>query len=147
MSLLEKAIEIAVHAHRNTTDKGGQAYILHPLRLMMRFEGNTEAMIVAVLHDVVEDSACTLVQLKEIGFQQAVIAAIDCLTKRTEESYEAFIGRILGNRLATMVKIADIEDNLRVTRLLSPLQKADINRIEKYHTAWLILTNSLKKHL
>jgi hypothetical protein len=98
MANLERAIEIAVLAHKGASDKSGAPYILHPLRLMFGIE-DIEAKIVAVLHDVVEDSKPPyrwgLQELETEGFSANVIEALDCVTKRPDEPYEAFIERIL----------------------------------------------------
>jgi (p)ppGpp synthase/HD superfamily hydrolase len=130
---LERAIALACEAHRRQTDKAGKPYILHPLRLMLRFS-DTADQVVAVLHDVVEDSAITLDRLRELGFEPSIVAAIDCLTRRSGESYDAFIDRILADRLATRVKIRDIQDNLDLSRLPT-LSDEDLQRVAKYHRA------------
>src|ERR1700749_1797283 len=107
MGNLERAIEIAVLTHKGASDKSGAPYILHPLRLMFATEV-IEAKIVAVLHDVVEDSKPPyrwgLPELEAEGFSATVIEAIDCVTKRRDEPYEAFIDRILPNPIAGQVK-------------------------------------------
>lgn len=141
MSSLEKAIQLACNAHAGQLDKAGQPYILHPLRLMMKFSSEQE-QIVAVLHDVVEDTAVSLQQLKSLGFSEDVIEAIDCLTKREGEEYNAFIERISKNALATQVKIQDIQDNLDLTRLPSITDK-DLERAKKYHQALTYLQNQV----
>ena len=135
---LSKAIEIACRAHEGEVDKGGQPYILHPIRLMLKMK-NDEARIVAVLHDVVEDSNFTLSDLREHGFGQAILEAVDCLTKKNGETYELFIERISENRLAKKVKIEDIKDNLDLTRLDEVTEK-DILRLCKYHKALITLS-------
>ncbi len=137
MSDLERAIEIAASAHRGHVDKAGKPYILHPLSLMLQFH-DLDAMIVAVLHDTVEDSALTLGNLKEAGFSDEVVAAIDALTRREEESYEEFIQRLSPNPLARRVKLADLEHNMDVRRIGS-VTSEDLERVEKYHRAWLEL--------
>jgi (p)ppGpp synthase/HD superfamily hydrolase len=137
MSDLERAIEIAASAHRGHVDKAGQPYILHPLFLMLRFP-DLDAMIVAVLHDTVEDSDLTLDGLKEEGFSDAVITAVDALTRREDESYEDFISRLGSNPLARRVKLADLEHNMDVRRIGS-VTSEDLERVEKYHRAWLEL--------
>ena len=134
MSDLERAIEIAVSAHRGREDKAGKPYILHPLSVMLRF-CDPDARIVAVLHDTVEDSALTLGDLKEKGFSHAVVEAVDALTKRDGEPYEEFISRLSPNSLARRVKLADLEHNMDVRRLKS-LTSEDLERIAKYHRSW-----------
>ena len=131
--LLEQAIILAVQAHRGQTDKAGQPYMLHPLRVMLRMETDLER-IVAVLHDVVEDSTLTLTDLERAGFPKEVLDAVDCLTKRKAESYERLIQRAKSNTIARRVKIADLEDNMDPSRL-HHVSEADQKRLEKYRRA------------
>ncbi len=138
MSDLDQAILIATKAHAGQTDKAGQPYILHPLRLMFKFFSEDER-IVSVMHDIVEDSAITLEDLKNLGFSEPIIEAIECLTKLNNESYESFIMRVSKNDLARKVKIEDIKDNLDLTRLNRVTSK-DFTRVEKYHRALKNLT-------
>ena len=137
MSDLERAIGIAAKAHRERVDKAGQPYIIHPLSLMLRFD-DLDAMMVAVLHDTVEDSDLTLGELKEEGFSNTVVAAIDALTRREGESYDDLISRLASNPLARRVKLADLEHNMDVRRIGS-LQPSDLERLDRYHRAWLHL--------
>ena len=133
MDLLEQAIQLAVQAHHGQRDKVGQPYILHPLRVMLRMETDWER-IVAVLHDVVEDSDCTLQRLQDAGFPADVVTAVDCLTKREGEDYDTFIQRAKSNPIARRVKMADLEDNLDQSRL-PRVTEADHKRLEKYQRA------------
>ncbi|MFK8052343.1 MAG: HD domain-containing protein, partial [Woeseiaceae bacterium] len=110
MATLEKAIEIAASAHAGQVDKAGQPYILHPLRVMMNVEGN-DAKICGVLHDVVEDTNVTLEALREHGFSEVVVEAIDALTKRRRETRMDAAHRAAANDLACRVKLADNLDN------------------------------------
>lgn len=128
--MLEKAIEIAVEAHRGQIDKAGKIYILHPMRVMLR--GKTEdEMIVGILHDVVEDTPITIDMLKKEGFSQTVLDALSCITKEENEEYGHFINRVLTNSLATQVKLYDLEDNMNRDRIPYPT-KRDIDRFHKY---------------
>jgi (p)ppGpp synthase/HD superfamily hydrolase len=140
MATFEKAISIAVKAHEGQQDKAGAVYILHPLRMMLKMESEAD-MIVAVLHDVVEDSALTLDDLRQQGFPQEVLDAIDSLTRRAGESYAAFIERAGRNPIARRVKLADLEDNMNITRM-GTLSDKDLERLKRYHEAWLLLTRS-----
>lgn len=134
MPTLEDAIALAVEAHRGQRDKAGQTYILHPLRVMFRLDAETERMV-AVLHDVVEDSPWTLERLRELGYPEEVLSALDCLTKREGETYEAFIERVRPHPLARRVKLADLEDNMDVRRL-SAVTSKDAERLARYRAAW-----------
>lgn len=139
IATLADAVVIAALAHRDQQDQAGAPYLLHPLRLLLRMDSET-AMMAAVLHDVVEDTDWTLEQLRESGFPEAVLAAVDCLTRRSSESYDAFIDRVSQNPIARQVKIADLEDNMTLQRL-AQLSPKDLARLEKYHRAWRRLTN------
>jgi (p)ppGpp synthase/HD superfamily hydrolase len=134
---LEDAITIAAQAHKGQTDKAGAPYILHPLRLMMQMKTESE-MMTAILHDVVEDSDWTIEKLREQGFSEEVLEALECVTNREGESYEQFIERAGTNPIARRVKIADLEDNMDVKRLESLTEK-DATRIAKYLRAWTSL--------
>jgi (p)ppGpp synthase/HD superfamily hydrolase len=134
MPTLEDAIALAVEAHRGQRDKAGQTYILHPLRVMMRLETEAERMA-AILHDVVEDTPYTLERLRGLGYPEEVLGALDCLTKREGESYEAFIERVRPHSLARRVKLADLEDNMDVRRLPSVGPK-ETERLARYRAAW-----------
>ncbi len=138
MSHLEKAIAIAVEAHRGQKDKNGAAYILHPLRVMARVNCEAEK-IAAILHDVVEDSGWTLDRLRNEGFSAEVIQAIDFVTKREGESYEDFVKRSAANPVARRVKIADLEDNMDIRRM-EALMPTDAERLNQYLRAWHYLT-------
>lgn len=139
--MIQKALEIALQAHKDQVDKAGEPYILHPLRLMQAMSSEKE-QIVAILHDVVEDSEWTLKALKLAGFSEEVIEALDCLTRR-HESYPEFIERVIVNDLARKVKIADLKDNLDVTRMGS-LDDKDLARVKKYHKSLKFLLSPLK---
>ena len=129
MSTLEKAIAIASNAHAGQVDKAGKPYILHPIRVMMAQKSN-EAMIVGVLHDIVEDTTITLDNLIQMQFSNEIVEAIDCLTKK-DEDYNQYLERVKHNTLATQVKLADLADNMDLSRLLTVTEK-DIKRKQKY---------------
>lgn len=134
MSNLERALAIAVEAHKGQKDKYGAPYILHPLRVMARVNSDSEK-IVAILHDVVEDTDWTFQQLRKEGFSDEVIRALDCVTKREGEPYEDFVKRSASNALARRVKLADLEDNMDIRRLNS-VEAKDAERLNKYLKAW-----------
>ncbi len=131
MATLERAIEIAVRAHAGQHDKAGAPYVLHPLRLMLRMLSD-ESRIVAVLHDVVEDSDVTLECLRKEGFSERVLAAVGTLTKRNGEDYDAFIERVSKNPLASEVKIEDMKDNMDLSRLGRKASEKALERQAKY---------------
>jgi len=139
MSTIEMAIQIAIDAHKGQVDKAGEPYILHPLRVMMNVSGEAEK-IVAVLHDVIEDSAVTLADLERSGFSKEVCAAVGALTKAEQEDYDAYLQRVRQNPIAHRVKLADLTDNMDLQRL-PELSPDSYKRMSKYHHAWTYLNS------
>jgi (p)ppGpp synthase/HD superfamily hydrolase len=139
MNTLERAIAIAAKAHEGQTDKGGAPYILHPLRVMMQMRTENEK-IVAVLHDVLEDTNATPDDLRAEGFSEPILMALDSVTRRDGEPYEAFIQRAKDNPIGRAVKIADLIDNSDLSRMPIVGQR-DRDRVAKYALAIAELTN------
>lgn len=137
MPTLERAIAIAAKAHAGQTDKAGQPYILHPLRVMMAVT-RAEERIVAVLHDVVEDTNVTLVDLENAGFTKPVLAAIFAITKTEGETRIDAAKRVVLNPIAKAVKLADLADNMNLTRIANPSEK-DLTRMQEYKHVMEIL--------
>ena len=135
--MLSRAIHIAKNMHRGQTDKGGMPYINHPIHLMKQMD-TVEEKIVAVLHDVIEDSLFTLADLQEEGFTETVIASLRALTKQKGESYEAYIQRITEDRIATKVKLADLQHNMDLNRL-EKVTETDRKRFKKYQKSRQVL--------
>ena len=140
--MLEKAKEIAEKAHAGQRDKGGNPYILHPIRVMERCETELEK-ITAVLHDVVEDSEFTLEDLRKEGFPEEILEALDCLTHPRGEKYMDYIERVCQNPLAVRVKYADLQDNMDLSRIPNPTEK-DHARLEKYKKAKVRIEEAIK---
>ncbi|SEO01685.1 HD domain-containing protein [Duganella sp. CF517] len=137
MATLERAIAIAAGAHAGQVDKAGQAYILHPLRVMLRVTSAHERMA-AVLHDVVEDTPVSLRQLVEEGFAPEVIGAVDALTKRPGESRIDAARRAAADPVARQVKLADNAENMDLSRIENPTDR-DFARLEEYKAVRAIL--------
>ena len=127
---LDKAYEIASMAHKNQKDKGGIEYINHPVAVSM-LVGSLEEKIVALLHDVVEDTHVTLAELKSFGFNDNVIAAIDAISRKAGESTDDYMNRVKNNKLACSVKKADLLHNMDISRL-KVVKKKDLERLDKY---------------
>lgn len=136
---VEVALDIAVEAHKGQKDKAGNEvvslrthpYIYHPFRISTKMD-TEEEKIVALLHDVLEDSNITEDNLVQQGFSDNVITALKYLTKIKEQGYlNDYIKAIKTNKLATKVKIADLIDNINLSRLKVVTVK-DINRTRKY---------------
>ena len=130
---LERAIEIAARTHAGQVDKGGAPYILHPLRVMLRVAPGAQ-QIVAVLHDVVEDSEVTFEDLEREGFSAEVISGLRAVTKVEGESYENFVARAALDPVGKVVKLADLMENSDLSRIPEPSQK-DLERVAKYGRA------------
>ena len=139
--ILERAIELAVKHHKGQVDKAGQPYILHPLRLMLAMS-TEEERIVAVLHDIVEDTPINLDDLRTEGFGEKIVGAIECVTKQDGEDYDSFIERISENPLATAVKLADLEDNMDLSRLAEVTDK-DRTRVARYERSKQVLLRTI----
>lgn len=137
MSTLARAIAIAAVAHQEQFDKAGAPYILHPLRMMQQMDSGEEK-IVAILHDVVEDTDWTPELLRAEGFSETVLAALDGVTARDGETYEEFIARAQSDPIARKVKLADLQDNMD-TRRIRNLTDRDLERVRKYHQAYWLL--------
>jgi guanosine-3',5'-bis(diphosphate) 3'-pyrophosphohydrolase len=137
MATLERAIELAARAHAGQRDKGGQPYILHPLRVMMSMTRDAER-IAAVLHDIVEDTPITFDDLVAEGFADEVVAAIRALTKFEGETREQAARRIVRDPIARAVKLADIADNMDLSRIPVPSER-DHARLREYAVARDIL--------
>ncbi len=134
--LTQKAMIIAYNAHNGQADKAGVPYIYHPIHVAEQMTTETEC-IVALLHDVVEDTEVTFKQL-ETFFSGEVIEILKVLTRNENADYYEYIKKIKKNPIARKVKIADLNHNLDITRL-NEIKEEDMKRIEKYKKAMKIL--------
>ena len=132
----KKAINIAYNAHMGQTDKFGIPYIFHPMHLAEQMDTEEEC-IVAILHDVVEDTEITFNQLEE-DFSGRVIEALKLLTHDKSVPYDDYIINLKDNPIAKKVKLADLKHNSDSSRL-EHITTKDINRLEKYKNALNIL--------
>jgi hypothetical protein len=141
MISVDRAIQFAAQWHEGQKDTWGDPYILHVLRVMMEMDSEAER-IVAVLHDVLEETGCTEEALVDLGCTEQMIDAIKCLTKNKDEDYTIMIERIKINPISRKVKIKDLEHNMEIKRLKNRrnLTEKDMARLKKYLTAWTILT-------
>lgn len=135
--MLQKAINIAVNNHTGQTRFNGEPFILHPMRIMLRMQ-TEDLKIIAIMHDVVEDTNVTLAELGVAGFHDRIIKAIKFLTRPDDMTYETYIMRINENTLARFVKLADLEDNMAVHNL-PVMEERDHKRIEKHFNAYQTL--------
>ena len=130
MATLEQAIALAAKQHEGEVDKANSPYILHPLRVMLNVP-TIEHKIVAVLHDILEDTETTIEDLYQFGFQEHLIDAIVALTKKQGETRLEAAQRARQNPIARVVKLADINDNMDLSRIQSPTVK-DFERLKEY---------------
>jgi (p)ppGpp synthase/HD superfamily hydrolase len=136
--MIEKAIAMALKAHKGQVDKAGFPYILHPLRVASHFIGSEELYVAAVLHDVVEDSPITIADIEK-AFNHYIARIVESLTRIDREPYlTGFIPRCKLNQESSVIKRADIEDNLDPRRILAPT-KENLARVKKYYKALEIL--------
>lgn len=127
---------IAYEAHKNQVDKSGVPYIYHPIHVAEQMDTENEC-IIALLHDVVEDTKVTFKQLEEV-FSKEIIDILKLLTREENIEYDEYIKRIKNNSIACKVKIADLTHNLDKTRL-DFVTEVDVKRNEKYKKALQIL--------
>ena len=140
MSTLENAISIAAAAHAGQQEKNGRPYVLHPLRVMMSVVGaGCDAQIVAVLHDVVEDTPTTLDDLRAAGFSARVIDAIAILTHDKATDSFTYVRAAATDALAREVKRADLHDNMDLSRI-PDVQEKDLMRIQRYRLGQMVTT-------
>lgn len=135
--LREKAMQIAEKVHSSQVDKGGKPYINHPVRVE-RMCSRQEDRLVALLHDTVEDGDIASEYLLMVGFPQEVVDAVLSVSRKRGEDYFDFILRCKENPIGRRVKIADLKDNMDITRL-NELTEKDIERLKKYHKAYKML--------
>ena len=108
---LAEAIATAGYFHKEQRDRNNEIYIMHPLRIMFQME-SYEEKIVAILHDVVEDTECSMEYLAEKVSSAEIVQALEAISRRENEEYFVYIHRVKQNSLAKSVKIKDLMDNL-----------------------------------
>ena len=134
------ALELAVEKHKNQTDKAGNPYILHPLHVMENVNSK-EGKIVAILHDIIEDTDITEDYLFKIGLSKRIVDAVVALTRSEDMDYQKYIKNLSSNPLAKEVKLADLEHNMDLKRLPT-LEEKDLERNRKYQIAYHYLINN-----
>lgn len=135
--LTKKALKLSFEAHKNQVDKSGMPYVYHPFHLAEQME-TEDAVIVALLHDVVEDTDYTIDDIKELGFSKRVIEALELMTHDKSVPYMDYVEKIKDNPIAKAVKIADLKHNSDLSRLDVVDDKAR-KRVEKYAAAIKLL--------
>ena len=136
-SLTKKALSLCFEAHKDQVDKSGLPYVFHPFHLAMEMTDELST-VVALLHDVIEDTDYTLQDLEKMGFPPAVLETISLMTHREGVPYMEYVATIKTNPLARIVKMADLRHNSNIARVDNPTEK-DYARVEKYRRAMALL--------
>lgn len=134
----KKAMKICFEAHKDQTDKSGLPYVFHPFHVAEQMH-DEKTTIVALLHDVIEDTSYTLQDLRAIGFNQEVLDAIALMTHDNNVPYMEYVAKIRENPIARAVKLADLRHNSDLTRM-DEITETELKRVEKYKAAMQLLT-------
>lgn len=142
MSRYSKILEFAMQKHFGQTDKSGKPYILHPVEVALSLYKDSDK-VVALLHDVLEDTDATIDDLVALGLEDCEIEAVKLLTKPHKEDYMHYVRRVAENPIARRVKMADLRHNMDITRL-DVVTERDLARVEQYKKAYRILEDAEK---
>jgi len=135
--MTKKAIKLMFELHKEQTDKSGLPYVFHPFHLAEQM-GDENTCCAALLHDTIEDTPCTLEELRAQGFSEDIVEAVGLLTHPEGEEYLHYVSRIGKNPIARAVKLADLRHNSDITRL-DEVREKDLQRVEKYKKAIALL--------
>lgn len=123
--LVKKTIKFVTLCHEGQVDKLGVSYIHHVMSVSWYMgELGLDAVLIALLHDVVEDTDTTLADLRSLGYSESVVSGVDAVTRRDDETYAAYINRAAQHPLGRAVKLADNAHNRSRLHLL-PKDEAD----------------------
>lgn len=136
-NLTKQAMKLCFAAHQAQTDKGGLPYVFHPFHLAEQMP-DAESTVVALLHDVVEDTPYTLEDLAEMGYPESVLEALRLLSHDPSVPYLEYVARLKANPVARRVKLADLRHNSDLTRL-DRVEDRDRQRARKYTAAIRLL--------
>ena len=137
----KKALKFMFEKHKEQYDKSGMPYVFHPFTVAQSVD-DENSTIVALLHDILEDTETTTDELRELGFNEEIIEALEYLNHDKNVDYFDYIKNISTNKIATKVKIADLKHNSDLSRLNEITQK-DLDRVEKYKKSLEILEQIL----
>jgi (p)ppGpp synthase/HD superfamily hydrolase len=148
MATLQRAIELAVRAHKDQEDPPGEPYIIHPMRVMLSLpEDDHPRRMVGILHDAVERGSLTLKRLRQERFAKEVIRGVELMTRTKDVSYADYVVRLKKHRLARAVKIADLMDNSnpRYVEFRANKAKKDKKRVVRYALSYEFLTDRISQ--
>jgi (p)ppGpp synthase/HD superfamily hydrolase len=143
--MLGKMIVLVTNAHAGQYDRGGNPYILHPLKVMHYLKTDDEELqCIALGHDVIEDTDTTYADLRAAGMTERIITGISALTKVPGETYDEYKRRVFGNVDAMRVKLCDLRHNTDIRRLKGVSEK-DLERMAKYQRFYLEIQSRLQE--
>ena len=135
------AMKLCFEAHKDQVDKSGIPYVFHPIHLAEQMK-DEETTVVALLHDLLEDTEYSANDLRKLGFSESVIRAIQTMTHPEGMDYMEYVKRIKSDTIARQVKLADLQHNSDITRL-DRVDAEALARAEKYRAAMAILQEEL----
>ena len=131
--LLCEMLQCVSDGHNGQFDRAGKPYVLHPLKVMHYLQSDDEELqCIALGHDLIEDTSYTADILRRLHFTERIVRGIECLSKQKGQSYEDYKEQVYSSRDAMLVKLADLKDNMDLTRL-KHITNDDFVRIRKYH--------------
>ncbi|WJJ55041.1 GTP pyrophosphokinase [Xanthomonas phage RTH11] len=128
---------LANRLHGKQTDRAGVSYIVHLHYVSVR-QGSYAGRVIALLHDSIEDNCVTAMQLRNLGMPESIIERVEALAKKEDETYEAYVARVIIDQTMRLVKRADLEHNMTLTRL-KIITARDLERMQKYHRAYALI--------
>lgn len=140
----ERALTLAGIKHAGQKDKGGEPYVMHVIRVMMKLE-EEEMRVAALLHDLLEDTDLEERDLLELGFDEDIVRVVKLLTRDPKEDYMDYIRNLANDKRGILIKLSDLSDNQNRTRLKATLTQVDLERLEKYHLAEEYLVSALRE--
>lgn len=135
--MTKKALKLCFEAHKDQTDKSGMPYVFHPFHLAEQMPDEA-CTIVALLHDVIEDTEFGVSDLEALGFSESILEALNLMTHDNKTPYLEYVAALKHNRIARTVKLADLRHNSDLSRL-ECISDKDLQRVEKYKKAILLL--------
>lgn len=135
--MTKKALKSCFEAHKEQLDKSGMPYVFHPFHIADQMP-DEDCTVVALLHDVMEDTEYGVEDLRVLGFSEAVLTALLLMTHDDDTPYLNYVAALKSNPIARTVKLADLKHNSDLTRL-SIVTDKDVQRVEKYNKAIQLL--------
>lgn len=141
---IDDALRLVVHHFHGVKDKDGEPYVMHCLRVMMGV-ADPMGQMVGLMHDLIEDTEVTLEELRQLGFADEIITAVDLVTHQAADSYANYVVRIKQNDLARQVKLSDLRDNTAMGRVLyrDGQTDDDAKRIQRYVLSYQYLSDRI----